>query len=266
MTYPLKRVLAIAALVGLICASRAAAQQGPCGVPVGPLQPDLIIDQGLLASQIFVSEEKFTSKSCSVVEGVVTKPGTQVVLRFNSSSPNIGQADMYIGDPNQCPALFEFSDCHQHLHFKNYTAYRLWTVTGYLYWVAMRDANAPADSGINAQLLDAATASGDLISGHKQGFCMVDSAPYLNGAGPAKYLSCSSNQGISIGWEDIYPPQLPDQFIQITGLAEGDYVVENQVNPTQMLPESNYANNFAAVKIHYTPRHGSIPATVAVIP
>jgi hypothetical protein len=264
--YRAKQAAALAVLAILMCANRAAAQTGPCGVPNGPAAPDLIIDQQLLASQIFAIDEKFTSKSCSVVEGVVTKPGTQVVLRFNSSTPNIGQADLFIGDPAQCPVLFEFSDCHQHQHFTDYAAYRLWTTTGYAYWVATRDPGAPTNSGINAQLLDAATASRDLISGRKQGFCMVDSVRYVSGSGPAKYLSCSSNQGISIGWEDTYPPQLPDQFIQITGLNEGDYILENQVNPNQLLPESDYANNFAAVKIHYTPRHGSIPASVEVIP
>jgi lysyl oxidase len=80
----------------------------------------------------------------------------------------------------------------------------------------MRDPGSPANSGINAQLLAAAEASGDLVSGHKQGFCMVDSAQYSAGAGPAKFLSCSTSQGISVGWEDVYPPQLPDQFIQRT--------------------------------------------------
>ena len=107
---------------------------------------------------------------------------------------------------------------------------------------------------------------GDLISGHEHGFCMVDSTRYRPGAGPAKYLSCTSNQGITIGWEDVYGPQLPDQFIQITGLAEGDYVLENQVNPSQLLPESDYTNNFAAVRIHYAPRRGNTPASVQVLP
>jgi hypothetical protein len=224
------------------------------------------MDGQLLTSQVFVSEEQFAPKSCSIVEGVVSKPGKQLVLRFNSSTPNIGTADLYIGDPNQYPNLYEFSDCHQHLHFKDYTAYRLWTDAGYATWIAQRDPGAPTNSGINAQLLAAATTYGELISGHKQGFCMVDSARYLAEAGPAKYLSCGSNQGISIGWEDVYPPQLADQFIQITGLAEGDYVLENQVNPSQLLHESDYTNNFAAVKLHYTPRHGNTPASVQVIP
>ncbi len=43
-------------------------------------------------------------------------------------------------------------------------------------------------------------------------------------------------------------------------------MLENQVNPSQLLLESNYANNFAAVKLHFTPRHGNIPASIQVIP
>lgn len=258
--------VAMMGMAALLCtAAPVAAQVAACAVPTGPNLPDLIMDKQLLASQLFVSEETFSPKSCTVLEGVVSKSGKQTVLRFNSSTPNVGQADMYIGDPALCPQLFEFSDCHQHLHFKNYTAYRLWTATGYDVWVAQRDVNSPADSGTNSQLLAMATTAGDLISGHKQGFCMIDSAQYLAGAGPAKYLSCATNQGLSVGWEDVYGTGLADQFIQITGLAEGDYVLENQVNPTWSLPESNYTNDFAAVRFHYTPRKGNTPATVQVI-
>jgi hypothetical protein len=260
-------LLAGAAL--LFCSRPAAAQLGPCAVPAGPVSPDLIMDQNLLKTQIFVSEEQFNSNSCTVVEGAVSKPGKHVLLRFNSSTPNIGATDMYIGDPNQCVGtLFHFSECHQHLHFEDYTAYRLWTQGGYANWVASRDPVAPVNSGLNAQLLAAAVANGDLIVGRKQGFCMIDSIPYAGSPvtpGPAKYLSCNSNQGISVGWDDVYGPQLPDQFIQITGLREGVYVLENQVNPNQLLPESNYANNFAAVTVHYVPKHGNMPATVEVI-
>lgn len=254
---------AVAALLG--ATTPAAAQLGACAVPTGPKLPDLIMDQQLLASQLFVSDEKFDSKSCTVVEGVVSKPGKQTVLRFNSSSPNVGKADMYIGDPSLCPQLFEFSDCHQHYHFKDYTAYRLWTTAGYATWVSQRVPSLPANNVVNQVLLDAAEASGDLISGHKQGFCMMDSVMYTPGSGPQKYISCNSNQGITVGWEDQYGPQLPDQFIPITGLPEGDYILENQVNPDQLLPESDYTNNFAAVKIHYTPRQGNTPATLQVI-
>ena len=264
---PSSFVMALAAF--LLTAAPAAAQLGPCAVPIGPASPDLVVDEHLLKTQIFVSEEVITNNSCTVVEGAVTKPGKHVLLRFSSSTPNIGQTDMYIGDPNQClGTLFHLSECHQHLHFENYTAYRLWTEAGYANWAASRDPTGPTDTGINAQLLAVAAQTGDFIVGRKQGFCMVDSAPYPGAPtppGPAKYLSCSSNQGISVGWEDIYPPQLPDQFIQITGLRDGVYVLENQVNPNQLLPESDYGNNFVAVKLLYTSKHGRTPASVQVI-
>jgi hypothetical protein len=258
--------VALAIAVVLFRPSPAAAQLGPCAAPTGPKLPDLISDGQLLATQMYVSVEQFNNNSCAVVEGVVSKPGNQTLLRFNSSTPNIGKTDMFIGDPTQCPALFEFSPCHQHWHFKDYAAYRLWTAAGYANWVATRDLTAPADTGTNAQILAAAVASGDLVTGHKQGFCMMDSAAYVqNPPGPAKYLDCNANQGISVGWEDIYPPQLPDQFIQITGLNEGTYVLENQVNPGQRLPESDYTNNSAAVTLYYTPKHGNTPASVQII-
>jgi hypothetical protein len=37
------------------------------------------------------------------------------------------------------------------------------------------------------------------------------------------------------------------------------------VNPLQLLPESDYTNNFTAVKIRYTSKHGKVPATAEVI-
>ena len=244
----------------------ASAQLGTCAVPVGPLRPDLIMDVQLLKSQMFVSEEHFNSKDCAVFEGVA-RPGKQLVLRFNSSMANVGDTDLHIGNPGEClEHLFHVSPCHQHAHFEEFTDYRLWTEAGYDNWVALRDVAAPTNSGFNAELLAAAIASGDLIAGRKQSFCMVDSAPYSDSPpGPAKYLSCSSNQGISVGWEDIYPPQLPDQFIQVTGLKEGNYVLENHVNPSQLLPEKDYANNFGTVRIRFTPKHGKIDASVQVL-
>jgi Lysyl oxidase len=243
-----------------------AAQLSQCAAIIGPLLPDLIVDQQRLVSQIFVSEEQFSNKDCTVVEGCVTKAGNHTLLRFNTSTANIGQADLVIGSPSACLSLFHFSECHQHYHYENFADYRLWTAAGYQVWTALRDEGAPIDSGLNAQLLAVAVANGELVIGHKQGFCMVDSYRYDPNASPTRqYESCSSNQGISVGWSDEYGPQLAGQFVQITGLREGDFVLENQVNPIHALPESDYANNFAAVSIHYTPKHGKIPGSVEVI-
>jgi hypothetical protein len=266
MRYHKFGVAAVVIAAALLSTGPVAAQLSQCAVQIGPLLPDLIVDQGKLVSQIFVSEEQFNNNDCTVVEGCVTKAGKHTLLRFNTSTANVGQADLVIGDPAPCLSLFHFSECHQHYHYENYADYRLWTVDGYRTWAALRQEGERADQGLNAQLLNVAVASGELVVGHKQGFCMMDSYKYdPNATSPAKFFNCQSNQGISVGWSDQYGSQLPGQFVQITGLPEGDYVLENQVNPIHALPESNYSNNFAAVKLHYTAKHGKMPATAEII-
>ena len=268
MRYQKFGVAAVLLAAVLLSTGPVAAQLTQCAVQTGPLLPDLVVDRQKLVSQIFVSEEQFNNNDCNVVEGCVTKAGKHTLLRFNTSTANIGEADLVIGSPSGCLQLFHLSECHGHYHYENYADYRLWTAEGYKIWQALRRTDLRADDGVNAQLLSVAVANGELVIGHKQGFCMVDSYPYPlyeGTAGPAKFHDCTLNQGISIGWSDEYGSHLPGQFVQITGLPEGDYVLENQVNPLQMLPESDYTNNFTAVKLHYTPKHGKVPAIAEVI-
>jgi hypothetical protein len=58
---------------------------------------------------------------CSVQEGGIT-PGDHPVLRFTVTTPNIGNADLALGDPNVHVAandgLYEFATCHN--HFRHY--------------------------------------------------------------------------------------------------------------------------------------------------
>ena len=242
------------------------AQLGTCATQIGPHLPDLIVDQNLLKSQIFLTEETFNRNSCTVQEGCVTSPGKHLLLRFMSSTPNIGKADLFVGNPADCiGTLFHFSECHQHLHFKEYADYRLWTPEGYRKWVAGRDLTIPTNTGINALLLQMAGANGELVVGRKQGFCLIDVVRYSSKAGPPVYQSCSDNQGVSVGWADQYGPQLACQFIQIDNLPEGAYVLEDHVNPEQLFPESDYTNNSSAVAFYFTPRHGKTGPTIQII-
>lgn len=253
-------------VVAFLSASPVTAQLGPCAQVIGPNLPDLIVDQELLKAQMFVTEETFGASTCTVKEGCVTSPGKQLLLRFMSSTPNIGQADLFVGNPVDClGTLFRFSECHQHLHFTEYADYRLWTVEGYRSWVASRDLTQPTNSGVNALLLEMAASRGELLVGRKQGFCMVDSARYQSDAGPAQFLSCTSNQGLSVGWADQYGPQLACQFLQISGLQEGTYILEDHVNPEHLLPESDFLNNTAAVKFAFRPKQGRNGPTIEVL-
>src|SRR5262249_28310793 len=93
----------------------------------GPL-PDLVVDQASLRQPWVTRVEDFPASFCSVVEGDIT-PGTHPVLRFTVSTPNVGDADLDLGDPNAHIAandgLYEFATCHQHFHFRHYALYQL---------------------------------------------------------------------------------------------------------------------------------------------
>jgi hypothetical protein len=87
-------------------------------------------------------------------------------------------------------------------------------------------------------------------TGLKQAFCWLDSQR-VSGNLPGRY-NCS-NQGITAGWSDVYGRSLDCQWIDITGLAPGVYQLRVSVNDTHLLvTESNYDNNYAAVKVRIT--------------
>jgi hypothetical protein len=259
----------MAVAAGLFGVAAVKAQLGPCAVPTGPLRPDLIVDGDLLKAQMVLTEETFGPSSCTVAEGCVDAPGTHLLLRFTSSTPNIGQTDLVVGNPSEClGGLFRFSECHQHLHFQEYADYRLWTLAGYEKWVANRNLSQPTSSGKNGSLLENARKRAELVVGRKQGFCVIDVAPFKFGdvePGPPRYQSCASNQGIKVGWADQYVFLLACQFIQMDGISEGDYVLEDHVNPEQLFPESDYTNNSSAVKFHFKPKQGRSDPSVEII-
>src|SRR5437868_12259625 len=85
---------------------------------VGAGLPDLIVDADRLARSWVIYDETFPSTSCSVQESNMT-PGGHRVLRFTVSTPNVGLADVFVGDPlahmTANDGLFEYATCHAHL-------------------------------------------------------------------------------------------------------------------------------------------------------
>lgn len=229
--------------------------------------PDLIVNQHKLANSWVIYEETFSPTGCTAIEGGFSG-GTHRTLRFTVSTPNIGTADVYIGDPfahydpngDGNPAdgdgLFEASECHGHLHFRNYATYEIFPLNG------------------------AGKISGPAIQARKRGFCMIDIDPYNENEppGPWVYRSCARNQGISVGYADTYFKWLSGQFFLLTDEEEpivpGRYLIRITVNPPftpvagepcpaldsngkcHMFEESNYANNAAEVAITVPDRVG----------
>src|SRR6266545_4059282 len=75
-----------------------------------------------------VRDEKISAQACSAIEGDV-QPGLRRLVRFTVMTPNTGNQDIFVGDPNDHVAandgLFEFASCHNHYHFRHYALYEL---------------------------------------------------------------------------------------------------------------------------------------------
>ena len=83
--------------------------------------------------------------------------------------------------------------------------------------------------------------------GHKTSFCLLDVSQMTTGA-PSQEFTCD-NQGISIGWADIYSRNLDCQFIDATGVPPGEYLMSVELNPLGLISESDYGNNAAVFPV-----------------
>jgi hypothetical protein len=97
---------------------------------------DLIVDPKATENHWRVKNEIVSDGLCSAIEGGVT-PGDRRLLRFTVTTPNIGDADVYVGNPREHVAandgLFELDTCHGHFHFQHYATYKLIDArTGYV--------------------------------------------------------------------------------------------------------------------------------------
>jgi len=197
--------------------------------------PDLVVDQDATQKHWVVRTEKLPAEFCSVQEGGVT-PGLRRLIRFTVTTPNIGDADVFVGDPIKhmdpngdgsyadADGMFEFASCHQHFHFRNYARYSL---------IARNPDGSDGKTWRTA----------------KKGFCMLDTDPnptstYSNEqpAGDRNFYACGTNelhgfQGVSHGWADTYIFFLGGQYFVLDGgdgqdpVPPGDYWIQVTVNP-----------------------------------
>jgi hypothetical protein len=189
--------------------------------------PDLVVDQQATQQHWVVREEKLPAEFCSVQEGGVT-PGLRRLIRFTVTTPNIGDADVFVGNPQDHidanDGMFEFASCHNHYHFRNYAVYRL----------IERRANG---------------SDGKVWKTAKKGFCMLDTDPNPTStyskeppAGDRNFYACGTTtlpgfQGVSHGWADTYIFFLGGQYFVLDGgdgqppVPPGDYFIEVTVNP-----------------------------------
>ena len=211
-------ILSVLCVIVGICWLSSGASRGHATAVNGP---NLSVRSDVLGSQWVVRDENIAATTCSAIEGEVT-PGLRKLVRFTVMTPNTGNQDIFIGDPNVHVAaddgLFEFATCHHHYHFRHYAIY---------------------------ELVDPRT--GQVWRAAKRGFCMLDTDPNpvpVGGFPPRQpqFRRCGGigipgNQGISAGWADTYRFTLGGQYFVLDGgdgqpvVPPGDYIIRITVNP-----------------------------------
>jgi serine protease len=148
----------------------------------------------------------------------------QVIARADGSSaivPGVG-AMQYVTSPT-----------HQHWHYLAFDRYQL------------RKAGSPTA----------------LVRDQKTGFCLGDryrvvtravanaspAAVYIGRCGLGHPELMQMEEGISVGYGDIYQAFLEFQSLRIDGLANGRYVLVHQANLDRRIKELNYANDASSV-------------------
>ena len=189
--------------------------------------PDLVPVTNSLNAR--TTTETFTAGACDALEGLVAT-GTRRLLRFTTETRNVGTSDLVLRSPVNNP-LFTYAPCHGHYHFNNFAEYRL----------------------LNAAGVQVAT-------GQKVGFCLEDVSRWNSAANSQPQYNCDY-QGIQAGWSDIYGYNLPGQWIDITGLPAGTYVLEISFDTANRIAESDETNNTARVQVVIKAGNGRVTST-----
>lgn len=165
-------------------------------------------------------------------------------LRFSTASYNdgLGRLDLRGGEVNgQLQRVYQrihrtdgswydreagwfiYHPGHGHIHFEDWTVFRL---------------RQMRPGGNVGQIVNV---------GSKTSFCIVEIVaedPSLPGHNelPA-FDGCGQTQGLRPGWADVYGSTLEGQFIELTGVPDGVYWLEGDIDPNNQVVESNEANN-----------------------
>jgi hypothetical protein len=245
---------------------------------------------------IFFDEVSATNPTCYRSE--VEEEGARTCLRFDQIFANVGEGAMELrfsvphaapdgnhpvfqrlyasnGGFEDVPAgEVEFHPTHGHYHFTSFGLSRLWSVDA-----KGRKASAtPLRTKAWKRRFETTLER----TGRKVSFCLADTdidAWERKGDGPRTYIApdcllpfASDGvtdffvQGITRGWADIYDYYLPDQYIDVSGVPDGLYVLETVADPDDALLEADESNNCSSILIRLRNVDGASPKVSMVGP
>ncbi|XP_066430518.1 protein-lysine 6-oxidase-like [Eleutherodactylus coqui] len=194
--------------------------------------PDLVPDALFIQSATYVQRAPLYSLQCAAEEHCLARSAyssgiseisSRILLRFPQRVKNRGTGDFLPVKPRP---TWEWHSCHQHYH--------------------------SMDSFSHYDLLDSATHR-KVAEGHKASFCLEDTSCDL---GVRRRYACTAHtQGLSPGCYDTYHANIDCQWIDITDIPPGKYILKVSVNPNFQVLESDFSNNAVQCELTYTGRH-----------
>lgn len=218
-----------------------------------PLLPNLV---ALPTSALFVGtpDDAYVTSSGEVVHGCdpsdVVATGAARCLRFDTVVANFGSGPLeihtntaeaaggrsvtqrlYYSDgswADRAAGSYELDPAHAHFHYSDFAVAALWRSDA----AGHRLGRTP------------------LRLGHKAGFCLED-VQHRGGDVAAAFrwpYACyptrtpdgavAQVQGISVGWADVYDISIPHQYVEISGVPDGYYLLATSVDPYHRLRQT----------------------------
>jgi hypothetical protein len=199
------------------------------------LYPDIIVRESDLYDNAVVIEDnlrwlRLSNATANVGDGKLYLYG---VLPPNDDGTQTVRQRVYRDDGtwwDRDAGYFVHHDSHNHIHFESWAIYRLRERLG--------------DGGVGPVIAE----------GDKTSFCILDLGIYdrnLPNFDPdGQFHTCNSSvQGLSVGWLDVYSKSLTGQQINITGVPNGVYWLESEVDPLDGVAEKDESNNVTRVLV-----------------